>query len=89
MLAIGRALMARPRLLLMDEPSAGVAPLIVHTIFRALDRLNAQGLTMLIVEQHTSLVLEFAQRGYVLGDKVIVSCSPKIMVSPAPTFAMT
>jgi branched-chain amino acid transport system ATP-binding protein len=67
MLAIGRALMARPKLLLMDEPSAGVAPQIVDTIFRALGLLNAQGLTMLIVEQHTSLVLEFAQRGYVLG----------------------
>jgi branched-chain amino acid transport system ATP-binding protein len=67
MLAIGRALMARPKLLLMDEPSAGIAPQIVDTIFRALGRLNAQGLTMLIVEQNTSLVLEFAQRGYVLG----------------------
>lgn len=67
MLAIGRALMARPKLLLMDEPSAGVAPQIVATIFDALGRLNKQGLTMLIVEQHTSLVLDFAQRGYVLG----------------------
>jgi branched-chain amino acid transport system ATP-binding protein len=72
MLAIGRALMARPKLLLMDEPSAGVAPRIVEHIFEALRRLRAQGLTILIVEQHTSLVLDLAQRGYVLsGGRVL------------------
>jgi branched-chain amino acid transport system ATP-binding protein len=68
MLAIGRALMARPKLLLMDEPSAGVAPKIVDSIFEALRKLNAEGLTILIVEQHTSLVLGLAQRGYVLSN---------------------
>lgn len=72
MLAIGRALMARPRLLLMDEPSAGVAPLIVESIFKALRKLNDQGLTILIVEQHTSMVLRLAQRGYVLSNGRVV-----------------
>jgi branched-chain amino acid transport system ATP-binding protein len=72
MLAIGRALMARPKLLLMDEPSAGVAPKIVEAIFEALRKLNAQGLTILIVEQHTSLVLGLAGRGYVLSNGRVV-----------------
>jgi branched-chain amino acid transport system ATP-binding protein len=68
MLAIGRALMARPKLLLMDEPSAGVAPKIVESILDAIRILNTQGLTILIVEQHTSLVLGLASRGYVLSN---------------------
>jgi len=66
MLAISRALMAGPELLLLDEPSLGLAPTIVETVFAALDELRAGGLPMLIVEQNAHLVLEFADRGYVL-----------------------
>ncbi len=67
MLAIGRGLMARPRLLLLDEPSLGLAPLIVADIFRVLKRINAeQGLTLLIVEQNVHIALQNADYGYVL-----------------------
>ena len=67
MLAIGRALMSRPRLLLLDEPSLGLAPLIVRQIFAAIRDLNAKtGLTVLIVEQNANLALRLAHRGYVL-----------------------
>ncbi len=67
MLAIGRALMSRPRLLLLDEPSLGLAPLIVRQIFAAIRDLNAKtGLTVLVVEQNANLALRLAHRGYVL-----------------------
>jgi len=66
MLAIARALMCRPRLLLLDEPSLGLAPLIVRDIFRILNELHTQGVTMLLVEQNARLALELANRGYVL-----------------------
>ena len=66
MLAIGRALMARPRLLLLDEPSLGLAPLVVQPIFAILREINAQGTTILLVEQNAHLALRLAQRGYVL-----------------------
>ena len=66
MLAIGRALMSKPRLLLLDEPFLGLAPLVVSQIEVALDNLRASGLTMLIVEQKLELALAFAQRAYVL-----------------------
>jgi branched-chain amino acid transport system ATP-binding protein len=66
MLAIGRALMSRPRLLLLDEPFLGLAPLVVSQIKTALDNLRASGLTMLIVEQKLDLALAFSQRAYVL-----------------------
>lgn len=66
MLALGRALMARPRLLLLDEPSLGLAPLVVQTIFDFLSTLNAQGMTILLVEQNAGMALEFAHRAYVL-----------------------
>src|SRR5688572_12472174 len=66
MLAIGRALMSRPRLLLLDEPFLGLAPLVVAQIRDALERLRASGLTMLIVEQKLDIALEFASRAYVL-----------------------
>jgi branched-chain amino acid transport system ATP-binding protein len=66
MVAIGRALMSRPRLLILDEPSMGMAPLIVHEIFRVIRRLNNEGTTILLVEQHARASLKIAQYGYVL-----------------------
>jgi branched-chain amino acid transport system ATP-binding protein len=66
MLAIARALMSKPKLLLMDEPSMGVAPLLVLKIFETIQRLNREGLTVLLVEQNANLALEIAHRGYVL-----------------------
>ena len=72
MLAIGRAMMASPRLLLLDEPSMGLAPLLVETIFDTIREINAQGTTILLVEQNASLALSLAQRGYVLETGKIV-----------------
>ena len=66
MLALGRALMARPRVLLLDEPSLGLAPLLVQQIFRTLAELKASGVTMLLVEQNMNLALDLADRAYVL-----------------------
>lgn len=66
MLAIGRALMARPKLLLLDEPSLGIAPTLIQQIFKTLKEINAQGVTILLVEQDAYLALETATRGYVL-----------------------
>ena len=73
MLAIGRALMAKPRLLLLDEPSMGLAPLIVQDIFRTLKRINeSEGLTIFLVEQNVRQALKLAQRAYVLENGRIV-----------------
>jgi branched-chain amino acid transport system ATP-binding protein len=66
MLAIARALMARPRLLLLDEPSLGLAPQIVQTIFKIIREINAGGTTILLVEQNAHMALEVAHHGYVL-----------------------
>jgi branched-chain amino acid transport system ATP-binding protein len=66
MLAIGRALMARPRLLLLDEPSLGLAPLIVARIFALLSEINARGVTLLLVEQNAVMALDLSHRAYVL-----------------------
>ncbi len=66
MLAIGRALMSKPRLLLLDEPFLGLAPLVVAEIRRSLEKLRQSGLTLLLVEQKLDIALEFAQRAYVL-----------------------
>jgi branched-chain amino acid transport system ATP-binding protein len=67
MVAMGRALMARPRLLLLDEPSVGLAPLVIAEIFRALAALKAGGLTILLVEQNARAAFRIADRGYVLS----------------------
>ncbi len=66
MLAIGRALMARPRLLLLDEPSMGLAPLVVQRIFQIIAEINGQGTTVLLVEQNAAQALRLAARGYVI-----------------------
>jgi branched-chain amino acid transport system ATP-binding protein len=72
MLAIGRALMSRPRLLLLDEPSMGLAPMIVARIFDIIREINEQGTTILLVEQNAAQALKLAQRGYVLETGEIV-----------------
>jgi branched-chain amino acid transport system ATP-binding protein len=66
MLAIARALMARPRLMLLDEPSLGLAPLLVREIFRTVREINGRGVTVLLVEQNAHMALSIAGRGYVL-----------------------
>jgi len=66
MLAIGRALMSQPRILLLDEPSFGLAPILVDHIFRTIQEINQQGMTILLVEQNVRAALELAQRAYVL-----------------------
>jgi branched-chain amino acid transport system ATP-binding protein len=66
MLAVGRALMSRPKLLMLDEPSLGLAPLIVREIFRIIDQLRAQGTSILLIEQNARAALEVADHGYVL-----------------------
>ena len=73
MLAIGRALMSRPRLLLLDEPSMGLAPVLVERIFQTIREINEQGTTILLVEQNANVALEIATRGYVLETGKIVN----------------
>jgi branched-chain amino acid transport system ATP-binding protein len=72
MLAIGRALMARPRVLLLDEPSMGLAPIVVQEIFRTLREINAGGLTIFLVEQNVRQALKIAERAYVLENGRVV-----------------
>jgi branched-chain amino acid transport system ATP-binding protein len=72
MLATGRALMAHPRLLLMDEPSMGLAPILVEGIFETIERINKEGTTILLVEQNAQMALQIAHRGYVLQTGQIV-----------------
>jgi branched-chain amino acid transport system ATP-binding protein len=72
MLAMGRAMMSRPRLLLLDEPSLGLAPLLVHTIFEAIDEIRAEGTTILLVEQNANAALHHSDRAYVLETGRIV-----------------
>jgi branched-chain amino acid transport system ATP-binding protein len=82
--AIGRALMARPRLLLVDEPSAGLAPVLVQHVFRALREIHAAGATILLVEQNVPLSLRLAQRAYVieLGRVTLEGTGAELLADP-------
>jgi branched-chain amino acid transport system ATP-binding protein len=84
MLAIGRALMAHPKLLMLDEPSLGLAPILVETIFRVCTEINAQGMPILLVEQNASKALEIAHRAYVLetGSIVQTGTGKELLSSP-------
>jgi branched-chain amino acid transport system ATP-binding protein len=84
MLAIGRALMAAPRLLLLDEPSLGLAPMVSREIFRVVERVNAEGVTVLLVEQNARRALALASRGYVLetGRVVAAGASRDLAADP-------
>ena len=81
MLAVGRALMSQPRLLLLDEPSLGLAPKVIAEIFAVLDALRAQGVTILLVEQDARLALKHADRGYVMrtGRVVLEGSSSELL----------
>jgi branched-chain amino acid transport system ATP-binding protein len=84
MLAIGRALMSRPRLLLLDEPSMGLAPLMVQNIFETIRAIAADGATLLLVEQNARLALETCHRGYVMesGTIALADSAPRLLSSP-------
>jgi branched-chain amino acid transport system ATP-binding protein len=81
MLAIARALMARPKLLLLDEPSLGLAPILVDSIFETISQINQQGTTILLVEQNAQLALQFSHRGYVIetGEIVLSDTSAELL----------
>jgi branched-chain amino acid transport system ATP-binding protein len=72
MLAIGRALMAKPKLLMLDEPSMGLAPQIVETVFEVIHTINAEGIPVLLIEQNAQMALQAAERGYVIETGEIV-----------------
>ncbi|GKT10407.1 ABC transporter ATP-binding protein [Desulforhabdus sp. TSK] len=84
MLAIGRALMSQPKILLLDEPSLGLAPLLVKAIFQTLREINASGVTIVLVEQNARAALRLAHRGYVLelGNIVLEDSSQALMANP-------
>ena len=84
MLAIGRALMSRPRLLLLDEPSMGLAPLMVQKIFETIRAIAAEGATLLLVEQNARLALETCHRGYVMesGNITLADSAQRLLANP-------
>lgn len=84
MVAMGRALMARPRLLLLDEPSLGLAPLVVKTIFQAIDAINKDGATILLVEQNANAALHHSTRAYVIETGSIVLEGPSLELAQDP-----
>ncbi len=84
MLAIGRAIMARPRILLLDEPSLGLAPIIVENIFEVIQEINRQGTTIMLVEQNAQMALQISHRGYVVatGSIILEGGSQELMENP-------
>jgi branched-chain amino acid transport system ATP-binding protein len=85
MVAIARALMSRPRMLMMDEPSLGLAPVVVSQVFATIRRLHGEGLTILLVEQNLKKALEVADRGYVVetGTIALHGSSAELLDNPA------
>ena len=85
MVAIGRALMARPRVLLLDEPSMGLAPMVIQQIFRIISEINSQGTTILLVEQNAQQALSRSSRAYILetGEVVKSGPGPELLADPA------
>ncbi len=82
MLAVGRALMARPKLLLVDEPSLGLSPLITQQLFEVLRKIHADGMSMLLIEQNVAIALEIAQRAYVLeGGRIVSEGKPQELLA--------
>jgi branched-chain amino acid transport system ATP-binding protein len=84
MLALGRALMARPKVLLMDEPSMGLSPIMVDKIFEVVSDIHQQGTTILLVEQNASRALQLAQRGYVMdsGEVTMTGDAQRLLADP-------
>ncbi|MCZ4304193.1 ABC transporter ATP-binding protein [Zoogloeaceae bacterium G21618-S1] len=84
MVAIGRALLSQPKLLLLDEPSMGLAPLVVEKIFEVVQTVKDEGVTILLVEQNANLALEFAQRGYVMesGKLTLTGTGQELLADP-------
>ena len=84
MLAVGRAIMSKCSFIMLDEPSMGLAPLLMYDMFRALKEMNQEGMTILLVEQNANLALKFAHRGYVLdtGEIVAAGTSEELMANP-------
>jgi branched-chain amino acid transport system ATP-binding protein len=84
MLAVGRALMTGRELMLLDEPSMGLAPLLMQDVFESLREINQEGTTILLVEQNARMALRFAQRGYVLenGSLVLEGTSDELLTNP-------
>ena len=85
MLAIGRALMARPKLLMLDEPSMGIAPILVQRIYETIAEINRQGVAILLVEQNANYALDVSKRGYVLetGEVALTDESAQLRNDPA------
>ena len=82
MVAIARALMARPRLLLLDEPSLGLSPLIVHDVFAAIRQINAEGVSVLLVEQNVAMAMEVSARAYVLEEgRIVAEGVPEVLLA--------
>ena len=84
MLAVARALMSRPKLMMMDEPSLGLAPLIVRDIFQIIREINKQGVTILLIEQNANMALHTADRGYVMetGEIILEGAGRELLENP-------
>jgi len=84
MLAMGRGLMSRPSLLLLDEPSMGLAPILVEEIFSIIQKINSQGTSILLVEQNAAMALSVAHRGYVLetGEVALAGTARELLDNP-------